>query len=315
VIGRYTANLDRRYYYTDHLGSTRAVVDGSGTAQETRDYYPYGLRMPDRTLAEASSAKEDYTGHERDAETSLHYAGARYYMSALGRWNAVDPILAEKTPLELVALHGGRLHGYSPYNYVYNNPTALTDPDGELPIFGAAIGGAVGAVAGAAVEGLKQYNKGEYNGRALLRAGGKGAVVGAVAGATGGASLALSTGAVATANAAVGAVDRATDGDSQTSAGNVSDVVTDLAVGAAGGGTGRMLGGMADDAASSVLQKVSGATGSTSTRVAQNTGAAVAGETASTLTSLTTKDGLVPGMTSLQPARDLERAFGDPDDK
>jgi hypothetical protein len=38
--------------------------------------------MPDRTLEEASSAKEDYTGHERDAETGLHYAGARYYMSA-----------------------------------------------------------------------------------------------------------------------------------------------------------------------------------------------------------------------------------------
>jgi hypothetical protein len=41
VIGRYTANLDRRYYYTDHLGSTRAVVDGSGTVVETRDDYPY----------------------------------------------------------------------------------------------------------------------------------------------------------------------------------------------------------------------------------------------------------------------------------
>jgi len=79
---------------------------------------------------------------ERDAETGLHYAGARYYMSALGRWTSVDPILAEKTPLELVTLHGGRLHGFSPYNYVYNNPTALTDPDGKTPILGAVIGAA-----------------------------------------------------------------------------------------------------------------------------------------------------------------------------
>jgi len=140
VIGRYTANLDRRYYYTDHLGSTRAVVDGSGTAQETRDYYPFGLRMPDRTLAEASSAKEDYTGHERDAETSLHYAGARYYMSALGRWTSVDPILGEKSPLDLVTLQSGRLHTFSPYSYVYNNPTTLVDPDGKTPILGAIIG-------------------------------------------------------------------------------------------------------------------------------------------------------------------------------
>jgi len=63
VIGRYTVRLDRRYYYTDHLGSTRAVVDGNGTVLETRDYYPYGLRMPGRTLADATNAKEDYTGH------------------------------------------------------------------------------------------------------------------------------------------------------------------------------------------------------------------------------------------------------------
>lgn len=41
VIGRYTANLDRRYYYTDHLGSTQAVTDPSGTVVETRDYYPF----------------------------------------------------------------------------------------------------------------------------------------------------------------------------------------------------------------------------------------------------------------------------------
>ena len=117
VIGRYTANLERRYYYTDHLGSTRAVVDGSGTVVETPDYYPYGLRMPDRTLAEASSAKEDYTGHERDAETSLHYAGARYYMSALGRWTSVDP-LADEFP------------AWSGYHYSYNNPLGFIDPDG-----------------------------------------------------------------------------------------------------------------------------------------------------------------------------------------
>jgi hypothetical protein len=41
VIGRYTANLDRRYYDTDHLGSTRAVVAGNGPVVETRDDYPY----------------------------------------------------------------------------------------------------------------------------------------------------------------------------------------------------------------------------------------------------------------------------------
>ena len=53
--------------------------------KETRDFYPMGLCMPGRSLAASSPTSEDYTGHELDDATSLHYAGARYYMSALGR--------------------------------------------------------------------------------------------------------------------------------------------------------------------------------------------------------------------------------------
>jgi len=48
----------------------------------------------------------------------MHYAGARYYMSALGRWNGPDP-LADDFP-----------HA-SPYNYVEGNPLVRTDPDGR----------------------------------------------------------------------------------------------------------------------------------------------------------------------------------------
>jgi RHS repeat-associated protein len=89
--------------------------------------------MPDRTLAEASTAKEDYTGHERDAETGLHYAGARYYMSALGRWTATEPLL-DGNPRKLLEDGKGPFLSTSPYNYSLNNPTNLTDPDGECPI-------------------------------------------------------------------------------------------------------------------------------------------------------------------------------------
>jgi len=61
---------------------------------------------------------EDYTGHELDVETGMHYAGARYYMSALGRWNGVDP-LADQYP------------AWSPYSYGANNPLVCVDPDGK----------------------------------------------------------------------------------------------------------------------------------------------------------------------------------------
>ncbi|MDT8341749.1 MAG: RHS repeat-associated core domain-containing protein, partial [Longimicrobiales bacterium] len=48
----------------------------------------------------------------------MSYFGARYYMAAVGRWGAVDP-LADQFP------------GWSGYNYVLGNPTGLVDPDGR----------------------------------------------------------------------------------------------------------------------------------------------------------------------------------------
>ena len=58
-----------------------------------------------------------FTSRELDAETGLYYFGARYYNSWSGRWYSVDP-LASKYP------------GWSPYNYVEDNPTGSVDPNG-----------------------------------------------------------------------------------------------------------------------------------------------------------------------------------------
>lgn len=51
----------------------------------------------------------------------MHYAGARFYMSAIGRWGVTDP-LADDFP------------AWSPYNYVQNNPIGAFDPDGLAPV-------------------------------------------------------------------------------------------------------------------------------------------------------------------------------------
>ncbi|MGH7427166.1 MAG: RHS repeat domain-containing protein, partial [Candidatus Methylomirabilaceae bacterium] len=114
VVGRQPNVGNRRYYHTDLLGSTRAVVDGA-TVLESYDFEPWGLLMPGRTLG--SGTKEGFTGKEQDAETGLDYFGARYYMPALGRWGAVDP-LASTFP------------EWSSYNYVLNNPLNSIDPTG-----------------------------------------------------------------------------------------------------------------------------------------------------------------------------------------
>ncbi len=65
-------------------------------------------------------ADEDFTGHELDPETGMHYAGARYYMAAIGRWGTTDP-------------HTDRYAMHSPYNYALNNPVMFFDGNGKDP--------------------------------------------------------------------------------------------------------------------------------------------------------------------------------------
>jgi RHS repeat-associated protein len=118
VVGRQPNTGNRRYYHRDMLGSTRAVVEGA-TVVESYDYDPWGVLMPGRVLAGAT--RERFTGKEQDAETGLQYYGARYYMSAYGRWTSVDPP-ADSFP------------AWNPYNYVEGNPVSYTDPYGLCPI-------------------------------------------------------------------------------------------------------------------------------------------------------------------------------------
>ncbi|MEO1077890.1 MAG: RHS repeat-associated core domain-containing protein, partial [Bacteroidota bacterium] len=73
--------------------------------------------MPGRVYVSGSETRENYTGHEQDAETGQLYAGARYYDPALGRWHVVDPL-------------AGNFPSQSPYSYANNNPLSLIDPDG-----------------------------------------------------------------------------------------------------------------------------------------------------------------------------------------
>jgi RHS repeat-associated protein len=61
-------------------------------------------------------------GYERDNETGLDYAGARYFASAQGRFTSTDPLMASAR-VELP-------ESWNRYAYCYNNPLALVDPDG-----------------------------------------------------------------------------------------------------------------------------------------------------------------------------------------
>ena len=107
------------YHLKDHLGSIRAIVDGSGRLLEENDYYAFGHRHPRSEHAQSSANRFKYNGKELQTVGGLGYLdyGARLYDQSLGRWFTTDP-LSEK------------YYGLSPYVYCGNNPIRYVDPTG-----------------------------------------------------------------------------------------------------------------------------------------------------------------------------------------
>ena len=102
-----------RYLLTDHLGSTRAVVDVEGNAVARYEYAPYG-----ETTVEGSNGAEvayRYTGHRYHEGQHVYETPARGYDPTVGRFLSVDP----------------QRETASPYTYVINNPVLYKDPTGK----------------------------------------------------------------------------------------------------------------------------------------------------------------------------------------
>ncbi|NET24832.1 RHS repeat domain-containing protein [Okeania sp. SIO1I7] len=168
-IGGLVALIKDGKVYTvlkDHLGSTRVVVDETGTVIATFDYLPFGDLIG---TADGNSEiiSYRYTGQEFDAELGLYNYRARFYDPRLGRFYAADP----------------KAQFASPYLYAGNNPIMLVDPDGKLAfLIALIIGAAVGAAVGFGVATYTAVKKGLGLGDAILYVL-AGVAVGAVAGA------------------------------------------------------------------------------------------------------------------------------------
>lgn len=108
------------YFLTDHLGSVRVIVNGSGVVKERNDYYPFGARHVRDDYPQLADNRNEYNGKEKQVTGNLEYLdyGARMYDCGLGRWFGVDP-QAEKCI------------NISFYTYCANNPIKYIDPNGE----------------------------------------------------------------------------------------------------------------------------------------------------------------------------------------
>jgi RHS repeat-associated protein len=113
-----------QHLHPDHLGTPRIVTNANGTVVLHRDYFPFGEELMERD----TTARLEFTGHERDSDGTLgngsdiDYMHARYYVPALGRFLSMDPV-------------GGSAanpQSWNRYSYVRNNPLQFIDPTGAV---------------------------------------------------------------------------------------------------------------------------------------------------------------------------------------
>lgn len=135
------ANLDRagkvtvgrpQWLVSDHLGTPRMIADITGNLDKIKrhDYLPFGEELYANTGGRAAAhgyagdnVRQKFTRYERDGETELDFAKARYYTSVQGRFASVDPDNAGVNPEYPQTWNG--------YAYVNNRPTVFVDPDGR----------------------------------------------------------------------------------------------------------------------------------------------------------------------------------------
>ena len=124
------ANPTTSYTATDQVGSPRVITNASGEVVSRRDFMPFGEQLTidgvNRTAAlkynYGDDIRQKFTGYQRDDETGLDFAEARYYNNSHGRFTAVDPLLASGK--------SANPQTFNRYAYVLNNPLRLTDPSG-----------------------------------------------------------------------------------------------------------------------------------------------------------------------------------------
>jgi RHS repeat-associated protein len=120
------------YLTADHLGSPRIVTDQGGQVVSRHDYMAFGEEVSagiaNRTTAQKYGAfdeiRQQYTGYQRDTESGLDFAQARYYNSKQGRFTSVDPLVASANVKDPQT--------FNRYSYAMNSPYKFTDPLGLI---------------------------------------------------------------------------------------------------------------------------------------------------------------------------------------
>jgi RHS repeat-associated protein len=128
-----TTNAKVGYLTNDHLGSPRIVTDRNGNVTSRRDFLPFGEEIgatPQTQTAGRNNhsqyvgdnTRQKFTSYERDIESDLDFAQARYYKPSHGRFTSPDEPFADQFE--------DNPQSWNLYLYARNNPLNLTDPFG-----------------------------------------------------------------------------------------------------------------------------------------------------------------------------------------
>ena len=96
------------------------MTDSAGNVCYDADFYPFG---GERAYVNTCPQNYKFTGYERDPESNLDYASARYNSSTIGRFMSPDPVG------NFVA-NPANPQTWNMYSYVTNNPLSMIDPTG-----------------------------------------------------------------------------------------------------------------------------------------------------------------------------------------
>lgn len=129
-----TADGERYFYHSDHLGSSAFITtemrsiredlqktntpEQNGYATQFLAYMPYGETLDEQQNGTSYYSPFKFSAKEQDLETGYSYFGARYYSPQLSVWLSVDPM-------------SDHYQSHSAYNYTLLNPVKFIDPDGR----------------------------------------------------------------------------------------------------------------------------------------------------------------------------------------
>jgi RHS repeat-associated protein len=104
------------YYHQDHL-SARLTTNASGSILSQDGSFPFG----ESWYTSGTGNQWFFTSYDRDSESGLDYALARYYDSRTGTFCSADPLAGSPDDPQ----------SWNRYPYGRNDPIAITDPSGK----------------------------------------------------------------------------------------------------------------------------------------------------------------------------------------